>query len=57
MKTPGKKRQKRSPDVVFVDDFDKCVIRNTNSVGIICRKCELQRKILVEQTLSGGHGT
>ena len=28
MKTPGKKRQKHSPNVVFVDDFDKCVIRN-----------------------------
>jgi hypothetical protein len=29
LKSPGKNRGKRSRDVVFVDDFDKCVIRNT----------------------------
>jgi hypothetical protein len=29
LKSPGRKRGKRSRDVVFVDDFDKCVIRNT----------------------------
>jgi hypothetical protein len=29
LKSPGKKRGKRSRDYVFVDDFDKCVIRNT----------------------------
>jgi len=58
MKTLGKKRQKRSPNVVFEDDVDKCVIRNTESVGIIWRKCQLKRKILAEQTLlSGGQGT
>jgi hypothetical protein len=32
---------------VFVDDFDNCVIRNTKSVGIMWRKCQLKRKILV----------
>jgi hypothetical protein len=32
-----------------VDDFDKCVIRNLKSVGIIWRKCQLKRKILVER--------
>jgi len=37
MKTPGKKRQKHIPNAVFVDYFDKCVIRNTKSVGIIWR--------------------
>jgi len=31
LKTRGKKRQKHSPNVVFVDDVDKCVIRNTKS--------------------------
>jgi len=46
-KTPGRKRQKHSPNV-FVDDFDKCVTRNTKSVGIMWRKCQLKRKILVE---------
>ena len=35
LKTLGKKRQKRSLTVVFVDDDDECVIRNTKSVGII----------------------
>jgi len=34
---------------VFVDDFGKCVIRNTKSVGIMWRKCQLKRKILVER--------
>jgi hypothetical protein len=29
LKSPGKRRGKRSRDVVFVDDFDKCAIRNT----------------------------
>jgi hypothetical protein len=29
LKSPGKKRGKHSRDVVFVDEFDKCVIRNT----------------------------
>jgi len=48
LKTPGKKRQKHSPDVVFVDDFDKCVIRNTKRVGFMWRKCQL-REILVER--------
>jgi len=33
---------------VFVDEFDKCVIRNTKSVGIMWRKCQVKRKILVE---------
>ena len=28
-------------------DFDKCVTRNTKSVGIMWRKCQLKRKILV----------
>jgi hypothetical protein len=28
LKSPGKKRGKRSCNVVFLDDFDKCVIRN-----------------------------
>jgi len=32
---------------VFVDDFDNCVTRNTKSVGIMWRKCQLKRKILV----------
>ena len=49
LKTLGKKRQKRSPNVVFVDDVDKCYIINTKSVGIIWRKCHLKRKILVER--------
>jgi hypothetical protein len=31
-----------------VDDFDKRVIRNIKSVGIIWRKCQLKRKIQVE---------
>jgi len=44
---PGDKRQKHSPNVVFVYDFDNCVIRNAKSVGIMWRKCELKRKILV----------
>jgi hypothetical protein len=52
LKTLDKKRQKCSPNVVFVDDIDKCVIINTKSVGIIWRKCKL-RKILVER----GQGT
>jgi hypothetical protein len=34
---------------VFVDEFDKCVIRNTKTVGIVWRKCQLKRKILVER--------
>ena len=34
---------------MFVDDVHKCVIRNTKSVGIIWRKCQLKRKILVER--------
>jgi hypothetical protein len=34
---------------MIVDDFDKCVIRNTKSVGIMWRKCQLKRKILVER--------
>ena len=46
---PGKKRQKRIPNVVFVDDFDVCVIRNIKSVGIMRRKCQLKRKIRVER--------
>jgi hypothetical protein len=29
LRPPGKKRGKCSHNVVFVDDFDKCVIRNT----------------------------
>jgi hypothetical protein len=29
LKSPGKKREKYSRDVVFEDDFDKRVIRNT----------------------------
>jgi hypothetical protein len=29
LKSPGKNRGKRSCNVLFVDDFDKCVIRNT----------------------------
>jgi len=41
--------QKRSPNVVFVDDTDKCVIRNTKSLGIMWRKCQLKGKILVER--------
>jgi len=45
---PGKKRQKCSPNSVFVDDFDKCVNRNTKRVGFMQRKCQLKRKILVE---------
>jgi len=49
LKTTGSKRQKCSPNVVFVDDFDKCVIRNTKSVGIVRRKCQLKRRILVER--------
>ena len=32
-----------------MDDFDKCVIRNTKSVGIKWRKCLSKRKILVER--------
>jgi len=28
---------------------DKCVIRNTKSVGIMWRKCQLKRKILIER--------
>ena len=32
---------------MFVDDFGKCIIRNTKSVGIMWRKCQLKRKILV----------
>ena len=38
-----------SPDVLFVDDFDKCVIRNAKSVGFMWRKCQLKREILVER--------
>jgi len=34
---------------VFVDDFDKCVIRNTKSVGFVWKKCQLKRKILEER--------
>ena len=41
--------QKRSPNVVFVDDFDKCDIRNTMSVGIMWSICQLKRQILVER--------
>jgi len=32
---------------VFVYDFDNCVTRNTKGVGIMWRKCQLKRKILV----------
>ena len=32
---------------MFVDDFDNCVIRNMKGVGIMWRKCQLKRKILV----------
>jgi len=32
---------------VFVDDFDKCVIRNAKSVGVMWRKYQVKRKILV----------
>jgi len=46
-KTLGNKRHKHSPNVVFVDDFDNCVIRNTKRVGIMWRKCQLKRTILV----------
>ena len=46
-KTPGNKRQKRSSNVVFVDDFDNRVIRNTKNVGIMWRKCQLKREIPV----------
>jgi hypothetical protein len=49
LKTLGKKGQKRIPNVVFVDDFDKCVFRNTKNVGIMWRKCHLRRKILLER--------
>ena len=49
MKMPGKMRQNYSPNVVFVDDFDKCVIRNTKCVGITWRKCLLKRQIQVER--------
>jgi len=44
---PSNQRQKHSLNVVFVDDFDNCVIRNMKSVGIMWRKCQLKRKILV----------
>jgi len=44
LKTPGKKRQKCSPNVVFVIDFDKCVIRNTKGGGIMWSKFQLKRK-------------
>jgi hypothetical protein len=59
LKTLGKKRQKHSPNVVFVDDVGKCVIRSTKSVGIIWRKCHLKRKNLVERAdiVTGGQGT
>jgi hypothetical protein len=50
LKTLGKKRQKHNLNVVFVDDVGKCVIRNTKSVGIIWRKCQL-RKNLVERAV------
>ena len=46
MKTPGKKREKCSPNVVFVGDFDKCVIRNTK-----CRNCV--EEMPVEEKNSG----
>ena len=36
-------------NVVFVDDFGNCVIRNTKSVGITWRKCQFKKKILVER--------
>ena len=39
--------QKRIPNVVFVYGFDNCVIRNTKGVGIMWRKCQFKRKILV----------
>jgi hypothetical protein len=29
LKSPGKKRGKHSCNVVFMDDFDKCIIKNT----------------------------
>ena len=32
---------------MFVDDFDKCVIRNTVGVGIMWRKFQLKRNIVV----------
>ena len=34
---------------MFVDDFDNCVIRNMKGIGIMWRKCQLKRKILVER--------
>jgi len=46
-KKPGNKRQKRRPNVLFVDEFDICIIRNTKNVGIMWRKCQLKRKSLV----------
>jgi hypothetical protein len=33
-----------------VDDFDKCAVRNIKSIGIIWRKCQLKRKVVVERT-------
>jgi hypothetical protein len=32
---------------VLVDDFDNCVVRITKRFGIMWRKCQLKRKILV----------
>jgi hypothetical protein len=41
LKSPGKKRGKLSRNVVFVDDFDKCVIRNTiQDFYIQGKKCQ-----------------
>ena len=34
---------------MYVDDFDKCVFRNTKTVGIMWRKCHLKRKVVVER--------
>ena len=41
---PGKKRQKRIPNVVFVDDFDVCVIGNIKSVGNIAEEMPVEEK-------------
>jgi len=43
LKTPGKKRQNHIPDVVFVDDFDTCVIRNTEC-GIYVEEMSVEER-------------